>query len=67
MSKTSCETAEMEAYQLNTSCTLPKEKLNSLTERLQAQSQQGVGNIVKSGSLCQKGPLTIPVDRELAG
>ena len=37
--KTSCETAVMEAYQLNKNYTLPQEKLKSLTERLQGVSR----------------------------
>ena len=40
--------------------------LKSLTERLQAGSQHGVGSIVKPGCSCQREPRTIPVGGELA-
>ena len=47
MSKSSCKTIELGAYHLDEDCTLPKEKLKSLTERLRSPLQlSGVDSIV---------------------
>ena len=62
MSKSSCKTIELEAYQLDKDRALPKEKLKSLTEMLSGPLRlSGVDSIVTQSSSRQEGPTTVPV------
>ena len=61
MSKTSWQTIELEAYQLDKDRALPKEMLKSLTERLcDPLRLSAVDTIVTQSSLRQEGPTTVP-------
>ena len=62
MSKSSCKTIGLEAYWLDKDPVLPKEKLESLAERLHGPLRlSGVGSIVTQSSSRQEGPTTVPV------
>ena len=58
VSKSSCQTIELEAYPLDK---LPKEMLKSLTERLRGPLRlSGVDSIVTQSSSRQEGSTTVP-------
>ena len=62
VSKSSGKIVELGAYGLDKDCTLPKEKLKSLAERLHGPLRlSGVDRIVTQSSSCQEGPTTVPV------
>ena len=61
MSKSSCQTIELEPYLLDKDRTLPKEMLKSLTERLRGPLRlSGVDSIVTQSSSRQEGLTTVP-------